>query len=203
MNHHDIEQNTEAWFDLRAGKVTSSKMAVIMAYFGKGFGEPAKKYAQLIALERHTGVKIESSSYQSRAMKNGHINEPLARDMYEKEMMVSVKRGGFFEDGKRGDSPDGLVGTAGTVEIKAVEQAAHWEVITKGGYDSAYQWQIQNHIWVPGREWCDFVSLCLDFPPEKQLYIFRVKRDENMILKMKIRLAQFEELVEENLQLLK
>ena len=202
MNFHDIEQNTEEWLQLRAGLVTSSKMATIMAHFGKDFGEPAKAYAQQIALERFLGERVETNSYKSKVMDRGHELEPIARGLYEREMMVAVKNGGFFEDGKRGDSPDGLVGSDGILEIKSVEQTAHWKLIKNGGYDLSYKWQIQNHIWVPDRKWCDFASYCPDFPPEKQLYIFRVERDEDMIHKMMIRLGQFEELVKENLSYL-
>lgn len=31
MKYHDVEQNTEEWYQLRSGKVTSSKLGVIMA----------------------------------------------------------------------------------------------------------------------------------------------------------------------------
>lgn len=203
INFFDIEQNTDEWLGLRAGLVTGSKLATIMAHFGKPFGEPAKAYAQQIALERFFGKRIEKEGYRSRAMERGHELEPIARELYEREMMVTVKNGGFFADETRGDSPDGLVGTHGTIEIKSVEPSAHWKVIKNGGYDNSYKWQIQNHIWLPDRKWCDFISYCPDFPPEKQLYIFRVERDEEMIHQMMVRLGQFEELVKKNLSFLK
>ena len=46
LNFYDIEQNSDDWFALRAGKITASKLGVVMANQGKAFGEPAKKYAQ-------------------------------------------------------------------------------------------------------------------------------------------------------------
>lgn len=203
MNFHDIEQNTDEWMEMRGGKVTSSKMATVMANFGKDFGEPAKKYAQIIAIERFLGKKLETNSFKSAAMQRGHDLEPMARKLYELENIVTVKNGGFWEDGKTGDSPDGLVGEDGGIEIKSVEPPSHFKVLEKGGFDSAYKWQIHFHIWKTGRKWFDFVSYCPEFPEEKQLYIFRVLRDEDMIMKMKIRLGQFEELVEKNIKLLK
>ena len=39
---HDVEQNTEAWEDLRAGKITSSPLGKVMANEGAAFGKPAK-----------------------------------------------------------------------------------------------------------------------------------------------------------------
>lgn len=203
MNFHDVQQNSEEWFQLRSGKITSSKMAVIMAHFGKDFGEPAKAYAQEIALERFSGKRIEKDNYMSYAMKRGQELEPIACELYEFENLVLVKNGGFFEDGIRGDSPDGLIGGEGVIEIKSVENKAHWKLIKKGGYDTSYKWQIQNHIWVTGRKWCDFVSYCPEFPQDKQLYTFRVEPNDEMIMQMDIRLVQFEELVEKNMEFLR
>ena len=50
MIFHDVIQNTEEWFDLRAGKLTSSSFSKIMANEDKAFGNPAKDYAVRIAL---------------------------------------------------------------------------------------------------------------------------------------------------------
>lgn len=202
MNFHDIEQNTDEWMELRGGKVTSSAFSQAMAHFGKGFGEPAKKYAQNIAIERVSGKKLELDSFYNKNMARGHEFEPVACELYEIDHMVSVKNGGFFEDGKCGDSPDGLVGNDGVVEIKCVIPATHYKRLEKGGYGTAYQWQIHWHIWKTDRKWCDFVQYCPEFPEDKQLYIFRVHRDEKIIMKMKIRLAQFEELIEQNIKFL-
>ena len=35
----DIEQNSDEWYELRAGKLTSSKLGLVMANYGKAFGE--------------------------------------------------------------------------------------------------------------------------------------------------------------------
>ena len=37
----DIDQNTDEWFALRGGRLTSSKLGVVMANYSKAFGEPA------------------------------------------------------------------------------------------------------------------------------------------------------------------
>jgi len=202
MKFYDVEQNSDDWFNLRVGKITSSKMATVMANSGKAFGEPAKKYAQEIALERVLGKRNETDSFQTPAMERGHELEPVARQLYEAEKIVDVKNGGFFENENLGDSPDGIV-KDGAIEIKSVGANAHRNVIKKGGYDTKYKWQIHFHIWLTESKFCDFISFCPEFPVEKQLYIFRVERDENIITQMKIRIAQFEELVQKNLSFLK
>ena len=173
-----------------------------MAHLGKSFGEPAKTYAQHLALERFTKTRIETSSYTSKAMERGHELEPEARRLYEIEKFVEVTNGGFWENGKLGDSPDGLIKN-GVIEIKSVQPTAHWKRIKKGGIDSSYKWQIHFHIWCTDSKFCDFISYCPEFPEDKQLYIYRVERDEEIIKQMEERVKEFEELIEENIKLLK
>ena len=60
MIFHDVEQNTDEWFALRAGMLTGSGFGKIMANYGKAFGDPAKKYAANIAIEQITGTPISS-----------------------------------------------------------------------------------------------------------------------------------------------
>jgi hypothetical protein len=72
----------------------------------------------------------------------------------------------------------------------------------KGGYDTAYQWQIRGQMWLYDRDWCDFVSYCPDFPFNKQLYVFRVDRDAEEEKKMIERLNEFEKTVQHYINLL-
>ena len=95
MKYHDIEQNSDEWYQMRAGKLTSSNLAKVMANYGKAFGEPAKKYAVTIAVEQITGKPI-SSDYQNEHMQRGHEQEPIARELYEQETFSTVYNGGFF-----------------------------------------------------------------------------------------------------------
>ena len=111
----DICQNTDAWLDLRAGKRTGSSASKIMANFGKAFGDPAKKLAVDIAIERVTGKRIEKDNYTNNHMERGHIQEPLARMKYEETFFVDVTNGGFFDNGNSGCSPDGRVNPNGLI----------------------------------------------------------------------------------------
>lgn len=198
----DVEQNSDEWFLLRMKKATSSKFGTIMANEGKAFGDPAKRYAQEIALEIVTGNKDERSGHTSKFMDDGHTYEPIARDLYEQQTFRTVTNGGFFYNGNYGDSPDGNVGKDGCIEIKCVIANTHWERLKKGSFDSSYKWQIHGHILIAEKQWCDFVSYCPEMPEDKQLYIFRVNRDEDIINRMKIRLSEFWQLVDENIKIL-
>lgn len=202
IEFYDVEQNTDEWYELRKGHATGSSAAKIMAHYPKGFGDPARKYAQKKALEIVTCKLDQTDSFKNDWMDRGHELEPVARELYEIETFSEVKNGGFFSAGRVGDSPDGVVGSDGRVEIKCVGQNAHWPLLKKGGYPSEHKWQLQWHL-IFGARWCDFVSYCPEFPENKRLYICTVYRDDEMQIQLKHRISQFNDLVDENIRLLK
>src|SRR6185295_353024 len=133
MMWHDVEQNSDAWTALRCGLATASNFACFMANDGKAFGDPAKRYALQLALERITGRKAEYS-FKNDDMDRGHDQEPIARMMYEDENFVTVTNGGFFDCGEYGDSPDGRVGDDGIIEIKSVIASTHYATLQRGSF---------------------------------------------------------------------
>lgn len=193
---HDIEQNTEVWQALRTGKATASNFACFMANDGKAFGEPAKKYALQLALERLTGRKAEFG-FKNADTDRGHEQEPVARMLYEDERFVEVTNGGFYDCGEYGDSPDGLIGDDGVIEIKSVIASVHYDTLRRGSFDPSYRWQLVGHLDCSGRDWVDFVSYCSDFPESGQLIVYRQDRDnfKDELPRLAERRAQFLELV--------
>lgn len=197
MKWRDVEQNTDEWFALRIGKATASNFSSFMANYGKAFGDPAKRYALQLALERVTGQKAEFS-FKSDDMERGHIQEPVARMLYEDSQFVTVTNGGFFDWGTYGDSPDGLIGERGVLEIKSVTAAVHWATAERGSFDPAYRWQLVGHLDCTGRDWVDFASYCSDFPEAGQLIVYRQDRDtfKDELLQLAERRAEFLALVD-------
>lgn len=175
MLFHNVDQNTDEWMSLRLGRVTMSSAGKFMANDGKAFGDPAKKYALKIALERVTGKKSEFS-FSNDHMIRGHEQEPIAKMLYEEENFVTVSNGGFFDCGNYGTSPDGLVGEDGIIEIKSVIAKTHYATLRRGTPDPAYKWQLIGHLDCTGRDWVDFVSYCSDFIEKKQLITYRTYR---------------------------
>lgn len=204
LKFYNIQQNTDEWDALRAGKVTSSELSSVMANFGKAFGEPAKKYAANIAVEQINGHKLNSESYSNANMERGHIQEPLARKAYEGFEFVDVDNGGFFENGNVGASPDGLVAKNGLIEIKSALAHIHLKRIQSQTYDPTYKWQLIGNLKITEREWIDFISYCADFPKDKQLYVRRLYAEQVKAEFKQIdeRLEQFFELVEKNKQII-
>ncbi len=197
LKFHDVEQNTDEWFEMRVGKIGGSSIGKIMANYGKAFGNPAKDLASKLALEQLTGIS-QSENYSNAHMQRGHEQEPLARALYEFETFNPVSNGGFYENGIVGVSPDGLVDEDGLIEIKSVISTVHYSTVARGGYDPSYKWQLYFNLKTSERDWIDFVSFCSTFPEGKKLYTFRVNADEskeefNMIDQ---RLSEFVEMVE-------
>ncbi|MBQ0364982.1 YqaJ viral recombinase family protein [Providencia rettgeri] len=194
---HDVEQNSDDWESLRVGKVTSSNAPLFMANYGKAFGDPAKKYALQIALERITGAKAEYN-YSNKHMERGHEQEPIARMLYEDTTFSYVLNGGFFDCGDYGDSPDGIVeNSKGIIEIKSVIASVHYATLTRNSFDPSYKWQLISHLDCTQMDWVDFVSYCADFPEGKQLIIHRLNKDDfqDEISQLQERRNQFLELI--------
>jgi hypothetical protein len=197
MKFHNVPQNSPEWEALRMGKATASMFGVFMANDGKAFGEPAKRYALQIALQRLTGQKAEGG-FSNEHMERGHEQEPIARMLYEEEYFVDVTNGGFFDHGEYGDSPDGLVNDDGVVEIKSVIDATHYATLQRKSFDPAYRWQLAGHLDCTGRAWVDFCSYCSAFPVGKQLIVYRCHRKdfEGEIARLRARRAEFLALVQ-------
>lgn len=196
IEFHDVPQNTDEWMALRLGKATASQFGTFMANFGAAFGEPAKRYALQLALERITNKKAEHG-FSNDHMERGHEQEPVARMLYAAEHFAEVGNGGFFDCGDYGDSPDGLVGKPGVLEIKSVIASTHWANMQRGSYDPSYKWQLVGHLDCTGRDWVDFCSYCSDFPLESQICVYRLHRDDcsDELAMLQERRAQFLELV--------
>jgi hypothetical protein len=204
MIFHDVEQNTDEWLGLRVGKATASNFSCFMANDGKAFGDPAKRYALQLALERITGRRADFS-FSNEHTERGHEQEPVARMLYEEETFCEVSNGGFFCWTTYGDSPDGLVGKDGVAEIKSVTAPVHYATLTRKSFDPTYRWQLIGHLDCTERVWVDFISYCSDFPLEKQLIVHRLYRDEYQaeLNRLKERREEFLELVDDTFKRLK
>jgi hypothetical protein len=173
----DIEQNTDEWLALRAGKVGGSSIGKIMANYGKAFGDPAKKLAVQLAIEQITGQPI-LSTFTNDHMARGHEQEPIARALYEDRYFCDVTKGGMYDNGKTGISPDGLVRDDGIIEIKSVIASVQFATQKRNNIDPSYKWQCAFNLKESGRDWLDYVSFCADYPEGKRLFVHRITVDE-------------------------
>lgn len=200
MKAHRVIQGSAEWFDLRCGKVTSSRVADAIAVLKIKKDESAAR--------RHLRTKIvseiftgkHSESYVSLAMEWGTETEPLARTEYEMRTGNDVRLVGFVDHPTiemAGASPDGMVGEDGCVEFKCPQSNTHIDYLIAKKAPEEYQAQM---LWVmacSGRQWCDFVSFDPRMPNKHKLLIVRFNRDEERIAGMEAGVRKFLREVEE------
>lgn len=194
------DQRTDGWLSERAGKVTASKIADVMARTRTGYGAGRANYMAQLVAERLTGVPAQG--FMNAAMQHGIDTEPQARAMYELESGFVVVETGFVLHptiANTGASPDGLVGEDGLVEIKCPNTATHIETLRGGGIDRKYLLQMHWQMICCERAWCDFVSFDPRLSIAKQIYIQRVNLDadlaEEIAAEVKAFLAELDETV--------
>ena len=190
MKIHKIEQRTDEWYAVRAGKLTASEAGTI-ATNGVGlktlcYKTVAEKYSE------------NRDFYQSEDMERGVELEEQARALYGFLNGVDVEQVGFIEaDEYSGCSPDGLVGAEGGVEIKCPNDTNFLRLLVEGkkAIDKKYLWQCQMSILVSGRSWWDLVFYSENF--EKNLLVFRQFPDMEMQEKLRIGIEKGKNLIKE------
>ena len=177
-----IIQGSPEWFAARAGKVTASRVADVIAKTKTGPSASRMNYAAQLVAERLTGT-VEQS-FTNAAMQWGTDKEPDARNAYSFRYDVDVDLAGFvdhFTIPMAGASPDGLIGDSGLVEIKCPNTATHIATLLDGKVPTKYFTQIQWQLDCYNAAWCDFVSYDPRLPHEMQLFVKRVPVDEEYI----------------------
>jgi len=188
----DLVQRSDAWFAMRLGKVTASRIGDVMARTKSGPSASRANYLASLVLERITGRA--ESMFCTPAMQRGTDLEGQARAFYSLGINDPVTEIGFVahpEIEHAGASPDGLVGSRGLVEIKVPNSATHLETLKGANIDRKYLYQMQWQISCTGRDWCDFVSFDDRFPAEMQLHVRRVNRDDDLIAELETEVAAF------------
>ncbi len=187
-----IVQGSLEWLKERAGKVTASRVADVVARTKSGWGASRANYmAQLIA-ERLTGEVAES--YTNAAMQWGIEQEESARTAYEFFTNATVDPAPFVPHpsiAETGASPDGYVGDVGLVEIKCPNTATHIDTLLGATVPAKYVTQMQWQMACTGRQWCDFVSFDPRMPGSMNIWIERVKRDDEMIASLESDVGEF------------
>lgn len=199
-----VEQGTDAWFAMRLGKVTASRVADVMAKTKTGVAASRQNYLIELALQRVTGVFEQG--FTTQAMQDGIDREAQARVLYEVTTGEFVDQAPFVDHPTIegfGASPDGLVNTNGLCEIKCRGNSGHWEVIKTKEIPKKYWIQQQAQLACTGREWNDYVGYNPNFPDKSKLYVQRVYRDEAFIADMEAQIKQFLIEVEEEVKLMK
>jgi len=166
---YKMKQQTEEWFDIKSGKMSSSHSSAIASN-----GAGLKTYIQDILMNEYC---LERDSFESFDMRRGNELEPFARRMYAVEKVVKVGELGWIQSHDMfGCSPDGVVGKDGLIEIKSMNDKNHFDFVLNGKIKSDWVWQMQGAMLVSKRKWCDFVAYNENF--ENKIEIKRVYADK-------------------------
>ena len=178
----DCEQGSEEWFACRAGIPTASKFATVMA---KGEGKTRSEYMRKLAGEVLTGEPMDS--FTTPHMERGKTMEDEARETYAFINDADIRRVGFIRNGKKGASPDSLVGKEGGLEIKTALPHIQIDRLLRGDLPAEHKAQVQGNLWISDRIWWDFVS----YWPKLPLLTVRVFRDDIYIKNMSSEIDRF------------
>jgi putative phage-type endonuclease len=188
----EIVQGSDAWKQIRCGKVTASRVADVVARTKSGPAASRANYMAQLICERLTGTPAET--YTNAAMMHGTETEPEARSAYEFYQGVVVEQVAFIHHPRidqAGSSPDGLVGEDGLVEFKCPQSATHLETLLGQAVPAKYADQMQFQMACTGRKWCDFVSYDPRMPEHMRLFVRRVARDDARINFLETEIAGF------------
>ena len=178
----DVEQNSEAWFEMRKGVITATRAAALLKRTRNGFATSRQHYTHKIAFERMNAIAPPRGA-EGPQQRRGHEFEAEAAMVYEFEKGLTTQLCGFMLHDKHdvfGCSPDRLVGDDGLLEIKvptAVEK--HVDCLRNKSHAEEYAGQILHQLYVSGRDWVDLVSYNDGAPPNLQLAVHRLNRPDS------------------------
>jgi hypothetical protein len=188
-------QRTETWFDWHLGRLTSSRIADAVTKRKRNPSEPLQAYLDLkleLAVERIT--KKPAEHFVSIWMERGIELEPLARACYELRSDHPVILADFVlheMNEQWGASPDGIIADDGILEIKVPKRETHAEYLYANVVPAEYLPQCHWLMACTGMKFVDFCSWCPDFPEPLDLFVCRLKRDEEIIKSMEADAAKF------------
>lgn len=181
----DFDQGSDAWREHRMGIPTASRFKDILA---KGEGKMRRTYLLQLAGEIVTGEPMKT--YSNGDMERGKAMEAEARDFYAFMTDTTPTRIGFVRNGRKGSSPDSLVGENGILELKTAEPHILAEKIIKDEFPSEHLAQCAGNLWVTEREWIDIGI----YWPKMPLFTKRLVRDghtESYIRTLESEVARF------------
>jgi putative phage-type endonuclease len=198
-----IEQGSEAWLQLRLGKITASRITDVIAQVKSGEAAGRENYRIELVCERLTGKPTEG--FTNAHMERGTELEPFARAWYEVEKGEFVKQVPFVDHPtikNAGASPDGIIGE-GLIEIKCPMAKTHIKYLLEDRVPAKYMPQMAWQMACTHSKWVDFVSYCPELPQDMQMFIKRYERDDSYIAELEAKVIEFDIEVEQMIARLK
>lgn len=183
-------QRSEAWYEERRGKFTSSRINELMGV--KGLGKTGETYAFEMACDIVMGLDPDDD-YQSFDMQRGVELEPYAFEHFKQsvaEDFLSVETTGFITINEyTGGSPDGIVGGIDPLEIKVPKRNKFLRLVVDNCIDQCYIDQMQHQMWGLKSEKAYFYNYIV-FKGVEYGHKILLPRDEQRIDLMKVRIKE-------------
>lgn len=199
-----MQQRTEAWYQIRLGRVTSSRIGDVLKKNQDGsYSSKREKYKAELICEILTGKS--QSFFISQAMQHGIDFEDKAKQFYEMQTGNFVSEIAFVPHPyieQAGCSPDGLIDDDGLIEIKCPETHNHIAFLHHQKPKDEYFYQMQWQMACTGRQWCDFISFDNRLPENLAIAIVRFERNDKLIAEMEKEVIQFLKEMDEEIQFL-
>lgn len=178
--HENLEQGSQAWLDVRAGKITASEAdAILTPKFAAKESKAVETYLGRKWAEKWQHAPIMDDDFFSAPVEWGKILEIEAKPTFRLLKDIELKNVGFVEsdDGLCGASPDALTSDGGGLEIKSPLIQTHCKYLVAGVVPQDYIVQVHFSLYVTGLSHWYFMSYRRLMPP----LILRVERDEKII----------------------
>lgn len=187
-------EGTPEWFKARAGLVTCSTMDDLMSDGrGNAVSKAWEKLLQTKTWEVLSGTCVQV--HAGFAAERGTALEGPALQAYSDATGQPVHKPGFMKHStieRFGGSPDGLTENRISIQVKCPMDAAKIiRLKIHGDIDREYYAQIQGELAVTGFQMAHLVVFDDRLPPEYQLTIISVPRDEIYIGVMEKRIVKF------------
>jgi len=188
-----VEQRSQAWFDLRRGKITSSEVHKIMGGKDDSLTDTAKTYLLEKVSESLGGFAAPATG---AALEWGTELEDLAIEVYSEKTGNEVGKASFIPyDDHYGGSPDGLIPPDGVIEVKcpytSTNHFKHGMIKTDADFKKVapnYYYQCISNMLCANAQWCDFISYDPRVDSPYNIFVYRLQRDETEIEAMKAKL---------------
>lgn len=165
--HETLEQGTQEWLRVRAGKITGTGVERILDASNKArSGAMPKTYLHQLVGERLKGRPIDEIG--GDWIDRGRELEAEARRWLAFELGQEITEVGFIESdcGRYGFSPDGHVFMEQGVELKCPALKTHLGYLLEPAtLEKKYHHQVQFAMWVAGWNRVALASYCPEMPP--------------------------------------
>jgi len=188
------EQRTPEWFAARAGRVTGSRAADVMARIKSGEAAARRDYRLQLAVERITGKPMEDGGFVTNEMQRGIDLEPKARETFATRSGIEVRETGFVirEDMPIGCSTDGDMGNFEAIlEIKCPKSATHVEYLKADRLPPRYVWQVTHNVFCTHAKAAHFVSYDDRLPAHLDYFALKIERCDLPVTEYAFELKQF------------